>query len=243
MARTVSALRAFFSFLVEQGERDDNPAASLSSPRRRQELPAFLAVDEMASLLDGGRGPGERGLRDAALLEVLYSGGIRVGELVALSPGDVSRETGTARVLGKGRKVRLVPLGPKACEALRLYMAARREPAPDAGDPLFLNSRGGRLTARSVARILVSSLERAGDGRRLSPHGVRHSFATHLLESGADLRAIQEMLGHASLSTTQRYARVDVAHLLRSYEDAHPLSAGTVAPSGAPAATRGGGRD
>jgi integrase/recombinase XerC len=186
-------------------------------------------VDEMHSLLRPEPAEGERGARDAAILELLYSSGLRVGELTALSPGHVSFETRTVRVLGKGRKVRLVPLGSKACEALRRYLAVRRAPSPACGDALFLNAAGGRLTARSVSRILSAALGRAEICRHLSPHGMRHSFATHLLESGADLRAIQEMLGHASLSTTQRYARVNVAHLLRSYEEAHPLAAGGMA--------------
>jgi integrase/recombinase XerC len=234
VSRSVSALRSFYAFLVEQGVRGDNPAASLSSPRRRQELPGFLPVDEMLSLLRAGTGEGERGARDAAILELLYSSGLRVGELTALSPAHVSFETGTVRVLGKGRKVRLVPVGSKASEALRRYLSLRRPATGEEGEPLFLNGRGGRLTARSVARLLSAALLAAGIGRHLSPHGVRHSFATHLLESGADLRAIQEMLGHASLSTTQRYARVNVAHLLRAYEEAHPLAAGGgTAPAGA----------
>lgn len=240
VARTVSALRSFFAFQAEQGVRDDNPAASLASPRRRQELPSFLPVDEMLSLLSASPAEGERGARDRAILELLYSSGLRVGELVALSPEDLSFEERTVRVLGKGRKVRVVPVGSKACEALRGYLAAS-PPSPEAGAPLFRNAKGGRLSARSVARILSESLRRAGLSRHLSPHGVRHSFATHLLESGADLRAIQEMLGHASLSTTQRYARVNVAHLLRAYEDAHPLASGAVAAAGpAGAAGRGG---
>jgi integrase/recombinase XerC len=222
IARTASALRTFFAFLVEQGEREDNPAAPLASPRRRQELPSFLPVDEMLSLLDSAGPPGERGARDAAILELLYSGGLRVGELTALSPEHVSFEGGTVRVLGKGRKVRLVPLGAKAAEALRRYLSVRPAPTAGAGDPLFLNARGGRLTARSVARILAASLRRAGVGRHLSPHGMRHSFATHLLESGADLRAIQEMLGHASLSTTQKYTHVSIDRLMEVYDKAHP---------------------
>lgn len=224
MARKISAIRSFFAFLIAQGEIRGNPAVSISAPRREMRLPEFLPVDEMMDLLRSLPGGGEKEARDAAILELLYSSGLRVGELVSLGRGDVNLEEGTARVSGKGRKVRIVPVGDKAVRALREYLAVRRHREAQERAPLFLNLRGGRLTARSVARILDEALRRAAVGRRLSPHGLRHSFATHLLESGADLRAIQEMLGHASLSTTQRYARVNVSHLLRAYESAHPLS-------------------
>ncbi len=223
-------MRTFFSFLAAQGALRGNPAAGIVAPRREDRLPEFLPVDEMMDLLRSLPSGGELEKRDAAILELMYSSGLRVGELVGLARGDVSIEERTARVTGKGRKVRIVPVGTEALRALSAYLAARsaeagrRGDAP--GDPLFLNARGGALTARSVARILDRALERAGAGRRLSPHGIRHSFATHLLESGADLRAIQEMLGHASLSTTQRYARVNVSHLVRAYEDAHPRARG-----------------
>jgi integrase/recombinase XerC len=228
LARKISAVRSFFSFLVGQGMLPGNPAASLASPRREMRLPEFLPVDEMMDLLRSLPGGGEKHARDAAILELLYSSGLRVGELVALRREDIHLEEGTVRVQGKGRKVRIVPVGGKAVRALTEYLAAReaRGPFPDSPERgvLFRNLRGGGLTARSVARILEEALRRAGTGRRLSPHGLRHTFATHLLESGADLRAIQEMLGHASLSTTQRYARVNVSHLVRAYESAHPLS-------------------
>ena len=224
IARKISAVRSFFSFLVDQGEIRGNPADSIAAPRREMRLPEFLPVDEMMDLLRSLPEGGEREARDAAILELLYSSGLRVGELVSLRSEDVNFEESTVRVSGKGRKVRIVPVGEKAAAALRAYLASTgRGEGPDAG-ALFRNLRGGPLTARSVARILEEALRRAGSGRHLSPHGLRHSFATHLLESGADLRAIQEMLGHASLSTTQRYARVNVSHLMRAYEAAHPLS-------------------
>ncbi len=226
VARSIAAVRTFFGFLAAQGLIRGNPAAGIAAPRREDRLPGFLPVDEMIDLLRSLPAGGELEKRDAAILELLYSSGLRVGELVALRRGDVSIEEGTARVTGKGRKVRIVPVGEAASRALTGYLEARSSGTGRAGDDadeaLFLNARGGRLTARSVARILDAALERAGGARRLSPHGIRHSFATHLLESGADLRAIQEMLGHASLSTTQRYARVNVSHLVRAYEDAHP---------------------
>ncbi|MEW6720325.1 MAG: tyrosine recombinase XerC [Thermodesulfobacteriota bacterium] len=237
VARRLSAVRTFFSFLVSMGEVRDNPAAGLAAPRRSMRLPEFLPVDEMEALLGSLPEEGPAAKRDAAILELLYSSGLRVGELVALRVRDVSLESGTVRVTGKGRKVRVVPVGEKAVRALREYLAVR--PAAAGGDfrgfidePLFLNRRGavGRksgmgISARSVARLLQEAVGRVpGVRRHLSPHGMRHSFATHLLESGADLRAIQEMLGHASLSTTQRYARVDVSHLVGTYEKAHPLA-------------------
>lgn len=224
MARKISAIRSFFSFLMGQGEIPGNPAASIAAPRREMRLPEFLPVDEMMDLLRSLPEGGEREARDAAILELLYSSGLRVGELVSLRREDVNLEEGTVRVTGKGRKVRVVPVGGKAVGALKEYLTARRHREAPERDALFLNLRGGPLTARSVARILDGVLRRATVGRHLSPHGLRHSFATHLLESGADLRSIQEMLGHASLSTTQRYARVNVSHLLRAYEGAHPLS-------------------
>ena len=230
MARKISAIRSFFAFLAGQGILKANPAASIAAPRREMRLPEFLPVDEMMDLLRSLPSGGEKQARDAAILELLYSSGLRVGELVSLRWEDLSLEEGTVRVTGKGRKVRIVPVGKKAADALKGYLAARGSRGSLPGSPpagvLFRNMRGGPLTARSVARILAASLQRAGVGRHLSPHGIRHTFATHLLESGADLRAIQEMLGHASLSTTQRYARVNVSHLVRAYEAAHPLTRG-----------------
>jgi len=230
MARKISAIRSFFAFLAGQGILKENPAAPIAAPRREMRLPEFLPVDEMMDLLRSLPSGGEKQARDAAILELLYSSGLRVGELVFLRWEDLSLDEGTVRVTGKGRKVRIVPVGEKAADALRRYLGALALRRPSSGSPppgaLFRNMRGGPLTARSVARILAATLQRAGIGRHLSPHGIRHTFATHLLESGADLRAIQEMLGHASLSTTQRYARVNVSHLVRAYEAAHPLTRG-----------------
>jgi integrase/recombinase XerC len=244
VARRLSAVRTFFAFLVSVGEVPANPASGLAAPRRSQRLPEFLPVDDMAGLLSSLPSDDPASKRDAAILELLYSSGLRVGELVALRVGDLSLEVGTVRVTGKGRKVRVVPVGEKAVRALRAYLEVRPAPRGRAfrgfvDEPLFLNRRGtvGRksgagISARSVARVLAEAIARGGVGRHLSPHGVRHSFATHLLESGADLRAIQEMLGHASLSTTQRYARVNVSHLLGAYEKAHPLAAAKTRPGG-----------
>lgn len=224
VARTISAVRTWFAFLAREGRVAGNPAAQLVPPRRETRLPAFLPVDEMIDFLRSLPAATEREKRDAAILELMYSSGLRVGELVGLARGDVSFGERTVRVTGKGRKVRIVPVGVKALAALSAYLEAGGRRDEDEEAPLFRNARGGRITARSVARILACALRRAGAARGLSPHGIRHSFATHLLESGADLRAIQEMLGHASLSTTQRYARVNVSHLVRAYEGAHPLA-------------------
>jgi len=226
VARTVSALKTWFRFLAREGYVSVNPAESLAGPRRAPRLPAFLPVDEMLDFLRSLPAGTVLEKRNRALLELMYSSGLRVGEVVSLRRGDVSFGEAAVRVTGKGRKVRIVPVGSKALAALAEYLRASGRDGPGGGEgPLFLNARGGPLTARSVARILAAALGRAGASRRLSPHGIRHSFATHLLESGADLRAIQEMLGHASLSTTQRYARVNVSHLMRAYERAHPLAA------------------
>jgi integrase/recombinase XerC len=236
-ARKLSAVRTFFSFLVSLGEIRANPATGLSAPRRPTRLPEFLPVDQMAGFLSSLPADDPPAKRNAAILELLYSSGLRVGELVSLRMRDLSLEGGTVRVTGKGRKTRVVPVGAKAIHALEEYLAVR--PAALGGnfrdatdEPLFLNrsgkvggKSGGGISARSVARMLERALSDGRVGRRLSPHGMRHSFATHLLESGADLRAIQEMLGHSSLSTTQRYARVDVSHLTGAYGKAHPLAA------------------
>ena len=237
-ARKVSAVRTFLGFLVAQGEIDANPAVGIPAPRRAMRLPEFLPVDEMDAFLRGLPCGTLREKRDAAILELLYSSGLRVGELCSLRMRDLSVESSTVRVTGKGRKVRVVPVGGMAVRAIDKYLAVRPpalggEFRSGLDEPLFLNLRGsvgkesGRgISPRSVARILRARLDARGGaiGRHLSPHGMRHSFATHLLESGADLRAIQEMLGHASLSTTQRYARVNVSHLVRMYEEAHPLA-------------------
>ncbi|MCL2102981.1 MAG: tyrosine-type recombinase/integrase [Syntrophorhabdaceae bacterium] len=247
VARRLSAVRTFFSFLVSVGEARTNPASGISAPRRSMRLPEFLPVDEMTGFLSSFSAKDPATKRNAAILELLYSSGLRVGELVSLRMRDISLESKTVRVTGKGRKTRIVPVGEKALHALREYLDVR--PAVvGAGfqsgidEPLFLNLRGkvgpksgAGISARSVARMLEKAVSNSkGVRRRLSPHGMRHSFATHLLESGADLRAIQEMLGHASLSTTQRYARVDVSHLVGMYEKAHPLAkAGTGARKGA----------
>lgn len=221
LARKLAALRSFFRFLNREGLMQGNPARPLPSPPKSRALPASLTVDEAARLLETPGGPPRSPLRDRALLELLYSSGLRVSELTGLDVDDLDLEGGAVRVRGKGRRERIVPVGSKAVAAVRDYLGRERR-GPAAG-ALFLNVRdGGRLTSRSVHRLLGARARRQGWSRHLSPHALRHSFATHLLVGGADLRAIQEMLGHRSLSTTQRYTRLDFEHLTRVYEAAHP---------------------
>jgi integrase/recombinase XerC len=223
IARKLAALRTFFRFLVREGVLSVNPGELVATPRQEKYLPKTLSVDEAYNLMEP---PSDRGdllaLRDRAIVETLYSSGVRVGELTGLNVGSVDFEQGLVRVLGKGSKERIVPIGVKAREALGRYLDERGPLA--LGDPLFLNHRGGRLTPRSVERNLKVRLLQAGILKDATPHALRHSFATHLLDGGADLRSIQELLGHASLSTTQKYTQVSVDHLMSVYDKAHPRS-------------------
>jgi integrase/recombinase XerC len=222
IGRKLAAIRTFFRYLVREGVVKANPGEMVSTPRQEKYLPRTLSVDEAFALMESGDGSGLLAMRDRAIVEMLYSCGLRVSELTALDVGSVSLEEGLVRVLGKGRKERIVPVGRQAREALRLYLEERNAP-PD-GEPLFLNHRGGRLTPRSIQRHLKKYLLMAGILKEATPHSLRHSFATHLLDGGADLRAIQELLGHASLSTTQRYTQVSVDQLTAVYDKAHPRS-------------------
>lgn len=221
-ARKLAALKHFFRHAARDGTRRDDPAVALTAPKRERFLPPHLSVDEMFRVLDGIQSAGPIPARDRALLEVLYSTGIRVSELVGLDWVDVDRRGQVVRVLGKGRKERIVPIGSTALAALdhyrRLWPADRRRDAK----AVFLNARGTRLTVRSIARIVAHWVAQAGTRTGASPHAFRHSFATHLLNAGADLRVIQELLGHASLSTTQRYTHVDFARLAEVYDKAFP---------------------
>lgn len=221
-ARKLAALKHFFRHASRRGSRVDDPAATLSAPKRERYLPPHLTVDEMFRVLDGMQAPGPIPARDRALLELLYSTGIRVSELVGLDWADVDRRGEVVRVLGKGRKERVVPIGATALAALAHYRKTWPANRRHADDAVFLNARGGRLTVRSVARIVAHWAGRAGTRVAASPHAFRHSFATHLLNAGADLRVIQELLGHASLSTTQRYTHVDFARLAEVYDKAFP---------------------
>ncbi len=224
VARKLSAVRTFLGHAVRDGRLETNPADGIPSPRAPRKLPRTLTVDEAFHLLDGIAGDDLPGLRDRAMLELLYASGLRVGELVALDLEDLDFAAGIARVLGKGSKERMVPFGDKAATALRRWLDASRalRTRPEDRNALFLNLRGGRLTDRSVRRILNRRIDEAAILARISPHVLRHSFATHMLGAGADLRAIQELLGHASLSTTQRYTHVDTDALMRVYDRSHP---------------------
>ena len=219
LARKQASLRAFYEHRVRMGHLDDSPARRLVFPKRRVSLPNVVNVDDCFALLDAPSARTAAGLRDRCALELLYGAGLRVSELVQLDPADVHESV--VRVRGKGNKEREVPLVSKARVALDAYLARRHELRPSC-DALLLNRRGGRLTARSVARHLARYAQIAGARRHVHPHALRHSFATHLLDMGADLRGIQELLGHASLSTTQRYTHVSSERLLQVYEDAHP---------------------
>jgi len=224
IARKVATLRSFWSFLVKKGETDDNPTALLSAPKVSQPLRNYLKVDEVFRLLDEHKPDGVLGVRDMAMWEAGYGCGLRVSEIVAMDRSRIDFDRGWIRIVGKGSKERQVPLGQKAGAALSRCLDRRHELATDETDPgaVFLNFRGGRLTARSVRRLLKQHLTRAGLDPSITPHGLRHSFATHLLGSGGDLRGIQELLGHSDLTTTQRYTHVSVDRLTDVYDETHP---------------------
>jgi integrase/recombinase XerC len=234
VARKLSALRTFCKYLQRQGVLAGNPARLAPSPKLEKPLPHFLSVDEAFHLLGSCGGDAFGACRDRAILEVFYSGGLRLSELAGLDLGDLDLDQGVLRVWGKGGKERLAFLGKPAREALATYLARRRPlaaktavaartEAPQAA-PLFLNRRGGRLSSRSVARLVGKWARLAGLSQALTPHGLRHSFATHLLEGRADLRTVQELLGHASISSTQRYLHTDLDYLMEEYDKAHPRS-------------------
>ena len=223
-SRHLSALRTFFAFLKREGRVASNPAKAIATPRRDRTLPRTLSVDEAAAVVEAKGREGALGTRDRALLELLYATGLRVSELVALKLEDVDLALRQVRTVGKGRKERIVPFGRAAADAVKAWLAERGDLRPGARDAahVFLNARGGRLTDRSVRRILDRALLSAAVSRHASPHALRHSFATHLLAAGADLRTIQELLGHASLSTTQKYTHLDAERLLEVYRKSHP---------------------
>ena len=223
IARKLAAVRGLFRFLVRTKQLTADPTLGIATPKTRKKLPVHLTLDEVDRLLAAPPADRLLGLRDRAILELLYSSGLRVSELTGLDWAAVDAEAGAVRVLGKGRKERVVPVGRPALRALATY----RDACAAAGQavatgPVFRNARGGRLTARSVARGLERHVLVAGTTAKATPHALRHTFATHLLGGGADLRAIQEMLGHASLSTTQRYTHVDLRRLMEAYDRAHP---------------------
>ena len=225
VGRKIAALRGFFRYLVATHRIATDPLRLVHSPKQEKPLPNFLSVDDVFRLLGAIKVDGSLDVRDRAILEVFYSTGIRVSELVSINWSDIDSQLGIVRVVGKGSKERIVPIGEVALQSLRDYGQEVRKKwhLPCTGDnPVFLNHRGGRLTVRSVARVVEKHLRGAGIAVKMGPHGLRHSFATHLLNSGADLRVIQELLGHASLSTTQRYTHLNLDQLTAVYDKAHP---------------------
>jgi len=231
VARKLSALRSFFRFLRREKILDNDPVCGIAGPKTGRSIPAFLTVDEVFSLLAAPDRSDRFMSRDRAILEMLYSTGIRVAELVSGSVDDLDFDTEMLRVRGKGNKERLVPVGGPAIEAVRRWVVDRQrliqqrleKQRPVDTEALFLNGRGGRLTSRSVERLVSNYALRVGIRQAVTPHALRHSFATHLLEMGADLRCVQELLGHASLSTTQRYTHLTIDRLTEVYDKAHPL--------------------
>lgn len=222
VARKLASMRSFFKFLYREGHIKSNPTSAVSTPKLDKRLPVVLDAERVAKLVqspDDSTGPG---LRDRAVLETLYSCGIRVSELVGLDAGDIDPISGVVKVTGKGKKQRLVPIGEPALTAIRRYSDAKKVTKVRDREAVFLNKSGSRLTDRSVRRILDKHIKRCAIAERVSPHSLRHSFATHLLDRGADLRSVQELLGHMNLSTTQIYTHVTMERLKNVYDKAHP---------------------
>lgn len=224
MARMLSSVRSFHRFELREGVTDRDPTVGVAPPRPARSLPRPLAVDEVTRLLEAPPADEPVGLRDRAILEMLYGAGLRISELTGLDVDDLELEDGSVRVLGKGGKERDVPVGRYAREAATAYLARARPGFATAKSraALFLNQRGGRLTRQGVSQLLGRHVRAAGIRRRVTPHTLRHSFATHLLEGGADVRVVQELLGHASVATTQIYTLVTKEHLREAYYSAHP---------------------
>jgi integrase/recombinase XerC len=234
IARKLATLRSFMRFLTIQGVIQANPAKIVASPKQDELLPDYMTIKAVASLMETPDDGTDAGKRDRAILELLYGAGLRAGELMGLNLGDISLGERLVRVVGKGRKERIVPFGAKAAEALESYLSVRgkrtkvgKSPGAQrartlAGEAVFLNFRGGRLTTRSVGNIVDRHVDQLAQRLKVHPHTLRHTFATHMLSAGADLRAIQELLGHESLSTTQKYTHVSVEQLLRVYRTCHP---------------------
>ena len=223
IARKLASIRSFFKYLHREGYVRSNPAKLVSSPKVPKNLPKFLTIDEVFSLVETPKGESFKPSRDKAIIELLYSCGLRVSELTSLDISDLDIKETIIRVKGKGRKERIIPIGSKAMESIKNYLPERislRKKSPG----LFLNNRGGRLTQRSVRRILLHYSRMINLTGNMSPHTLRHTFATHLLHEGADLRSIQELLGHSSLSTTQKYTHLDIRQLTEVYDKAHPMA-------------------
>ncbi len=230
VARKLAAIRAFFKYLLREGRVSANPAELLQAPTPEKHIPAVLSVDEMLAVLKVPFHETASAWRDRAIMELFYSSGLRLSELAGLNSEDIDWARELVKIRGKGRKERIVPVGRQALAALQDYVQRREEPAAERSnkrpDPLFLNGKGRRLTARSIARIVDRIVLASGIGRKISPHALRHSFATHMMDAGADLRAIQELLGHESLSTTQKYTAVSISRLMEVYDKAHPKARG-----------------
>lgn len=222
--RRLASIRSFFRFLHREGYIKSNPAKVINAPKKSKMLPKFLTIDDVFNLIEKPEGIGFMVARDKAILELLYSSGIRVSELCNLDMGDINLKEGLIKVRGKGKKERIVPIGQKAIDAIRTYMVERMLLKKREGGALFLNRNGSRITERSIRRIVVKYARRVLIDGRIGPHTLRHTFATHLLQAGADLRTIQELLGHSSLSTTQKYTHLDITHLVDIYDKAHPLA-------------------
>ena len=228
VARKLSTLRSFFQYLIREGYTDKNYPKMVSAPKQEKRIPSFLSVDEIYKLLESPKGMKPLVLRDLAILELFYASGIRISELVNLDLKDLNFQDRFVKVLGKGRKERIVPLGRKSSEALQNYINIRNDLIKKGSDEresmsaLFLNNKGRRITPRGVQNIVMKYVRDAGLKKKISPHTLRHSFATHLLDAGADLRTIQEFLGHSSLSTTQKYTHLTTDRLMQIYDKAHP---------------------
>lgn len=231
MSRKVASLRAFFRFLLREGKIKYNPAEMIQAPKADKYLPTFLSIDEVLAFLGVKFGTDAFGLRDRAIMELFYSAGIRIGELTGLNTGDIDFPRGLMKVRGKGKKERIVPVGEPALKALENYLGVRSKFVRDKeenylGSPLFLGRLGSRLTPRSVRRLVDKYVLQSGINRKITPHVLRHTFATHLMDAGADLRVIQELLGHESLSTTQKYTSMSVTRLMEVYDKSHPRAQG-----------------
>ncbi|MBX7149668.1 tyrosine recombinase XerC [bacterium] len=226
IARKLSSLRTFFGYWVKKGALSQNPARAIHSPKIPKKLPNFLDIDEMLGVLNKPSEENFRSKRDMAIMELLYSSGLRVSELVALDLESIDFSGRLVRVLGKGKKERIVPIGEKAVSRLIEYLPFREEmlKSTQANDvkPVFLNWRSERLSVRSIQRLVRDIIQKSGIGKTVSPHVLRHTFATHLLNQGADLRSIQELLGHSSLSTTQKYTHLNLDQLMKVYDQSHP---------------------
>jgi integrase/recombinase XerC len=239
VARKMSSLRTFFRYSLKQGHSQIDPLAGMAGPKQEHHIPVYLTVDEVFSLLEAPGPEDSFGLRDRALMELLYATGMRVSEAVACNMQDLDREAGMVKIRGKGGKERLLPFGQAADAALELWFPQRtalivegiKRGQPAEQEALFLNHRGTRLTVRSVERMVAQYGRRAGIAVPVTPHALRHSFATHLLEMGMDLRMVQDLLGHVSLSTTQKYTHLNMEYLSKVYDQAHPKAQNTNAAS------------